>query len=72
MGGVHERARAEEEKTFEHGVIDRVVETSEKPQRRELREPIGLKNHPRADAHENDPDVLDAVVSQQALEVVFH
>ncbi len=53
-------------------MIDRVVEARQQPERRQVREAVGLENHSGPDSHEDDPDVFNAVVGQKTFQVMFH
>ena len=72
VGRMNHGPGAEEQERLEHGVIDRVVQPGGQGQRGEHRV-AGVQEHQRrANAHQDDPDILDAVIGEQALEVVLH
>ena len=66
------RARAEEEQPFERGMVDGVIQAGHQRQGCQQRMARVQKHQPRAQADEDDADVLDTVISQQPLEVVLH
>ena len=72
MGGMHHRPRAEEQQPFERGVVEGVIHPGNQTQRRQTRMAGVQKNQRRSQPHENDADVLDAVIGQQPFQVVFH
>ena len=72
VGGVHERAGPQKQQRLEHRMIDGVIEPGQQTERRKLLQAIRQKDHPGADAEQNDPDVLDTVEGEQTLEIVFH
>ena len=66
------RTRAEEQESLEARVVEGVIEAGHEPHRRKGRQPVALEHEPGADAEEDDPDVLDRVIGQESLEIVFH
>ena len=71
-GGHHDAARAEEQEPLEHRVIQHVVETRRDADRRDVTAAVRQGHHPCAETEEDDADVLDAVIRQEALEIVLH
>ena len=69
---VQHRARGEEEEAFEEGVIERVVERRRQGDRCEERLVVALEQDREADAGDDDADVLDRGVREQALHVGLH
>ena len=70
---LHENASCgEKQEAFEHRVIQHVVQTGRQSYGGDVAPPIGESDHPRAKAQENDPDVLNAVVRQESLQIVLH
>ena len=69
--GIEQGARAEEQLALEHGVVERVVEGGHERDRRDDVVARGVRRHGRADTEQDDADVLDGVVGQQALDVVL-
>ena len=65
-------ARAQKQQAFEDPMIERVKEPGDQRQRGELRVAKGAEEQRRSEPHENDADVLDAVIREQALQIVFH
>ncbi len=55
---------SQEQKALEDRVIEGVEHGGDQGYRRELRMSSGAKHQSRAKANEDDPDILDAVVSQ--------
>src|SRR5438046_1792882 len=72
MRGVKDGARAEEQQRFEDGVVNRMVKARNQSQRRKQRMIIVQKHQSRAQTHQYDSNIFDAVISQQTLEVMFH
>ncbi len=70
-GGVLHRARAQEEKRLEEGVVHHVEGAAGEAQQDQSRLAAGPPQHRQAHAHGDDADVLHRVVGQQALEVVL-
>ena len=66
-----ERAGAQEEERLEDGVVHGVQERRPERERRPLVGAAGAQQQAGADAEHDDPDVLDRVQRQQALEVVL-
>ena len=72
VGGVEHGARAQEEQALEARMVDGVVETAHEAQHGQRGKPVAQEHHPRPHADEDDADVLDGVIREQALEVVLH
>ena len=70
-GRVDHRARAEEQQALEERVVQGVQRRAREAEHRDHRVVIGHPQRPRADAEQDDPDVLDAVVGEEPLEVVL-
>ena len=64
-------ARAEKQQTLEERVVEAVERRAGEAEHRHHRMVIGHPQRPRADAKQDDPDVLDAVIGEEALEVVL-
>jgi hypothetical protein len=69
-GHSRHRTRAKEE-TLEHGVIDRVEQRARVADDSERRMIIRRPERPDTDAHRDNSHVLDAVIREQALDVVL-
>ena len=69
---VQHGAGAEKEQRFEHRVIDGVIQPGDQRQGRQQRMARVQKHQRRAETHENDADILDAVVGKETFEIVFH
>ncbi len=71
-GAKPDAARAEEQGAFKQAVVDKVIQTANKPggnQRRLVeRQPADARAH----AEQDDADILRGVVRQQALDVMLH
>ena len=65
-------AGAEEQQPFERGMVEGVVQPRDQRQRRQNVVAAVQKHQCRAQTHEDDADVFDAVIGKQTLEVVFH
>jgi len=65
------RSSAEEQQALEHAVVPYMKQTASEPERDQIRTVEGAADQRDADAHRDDADVLDAVVREQALEVVL-
>ena len=66
------RARAKKQQALENGVIERVVKPGDQGQGSQVRISERVKHQRRAEPNQDDADVLDAMVGQQALQIVFH
>ena len=71
-GGGQDRAGAEEQQALEERMIEDVEERRGQRQRRRPVHAVGAKGERKAEADEDDADVLDRVIGEQALEVVLH
>ena len=71
-GGRQHGAGAEEQQALEQHVVEDVEQRRGQRQRRRPAHAVGLKRHGEAEADEDDADILDRVVGEQALEVVLH
>ena len=65
-------ARAEEQQALEERMVERVQQSGRHRQRRGRRHAEHLERQREAKSNEDDADVLDRMVGEQALEVVLH
>ena len=65
-------AGAEEQQALEQRVIEHMQQRRGEGERRRPRHAIRLEGERQAEAHDDDADILDAVVGEQALQVVLH
>ena len=65
-------AGAQEQERLEDRVVQCVIQPRNQRHSRHRRMPQRPENHRRAKPNQDDPDVLDAVVRQQALQIVLH
>ena len=65
-------AGAEEQQALEQRVIEHVEQRRRQRERRGQAHGVGLEGERQAEADEDDADVLDRVVGEQALQVVLH
>ena len=70
--GIEDRARAEEEQALEHRMIEYVKQRRGHRQRSGTSHVVGTKRQRQPEADEDDADVLDRVIGEQALEIVLH
>ena len=70
-GGVHHRPGTVKEQRLEQAVIDHVQQGAGDPQQDQGRHGEAAPEQGQAEADGDDADVLDAVVGEQALEVVL-
>ena len=70
--GVKDRARSEKKEPLEHGVVERVVERGDQGKHAGCRVAETDEHHGHPQAEQDDADVLDRVVGEQALQVVLH
>jgi hypothetical protein len=66
------RARREEQQALEKGVVERVIQDRGQRDRREQRLAVRLEEDDEADAGDDDPDVLDRRIREEALHVGLH
>ncbi len=71
-GRLQNRAGAEKEQALEYRVIERVIQPRDQSQRRGDRVSAAEKNHREPDADQDNADVLDRMVREQALQIVLH
>ena len=71
-GRMQDRPGGEEQQAFEKRVIERVVERRHQRDRRQKDFAIGLEQDREPDSGEDDADVLDRRVREQALHVHLH
>ena len=71
-GAIPHRARAEEQRGFKQAVVHQVIEPAGKAQRHQQRALQRDAAHPCPQAEQDNADVLQGVVRQQALDVVLH
>ena len=65
-------ACAQEQNAFEQTVVYQVVKTAGQTQRNQRRLIQGNPGHASAQPQQNNADVFQRVVRQQALDIVFH
>ena len=66
--GRHDDApRAEKQETFEHRMVQYVIQTGRQPDRGDIVPAVREPHHPCAKAQENDPDILNAVVREESF-----
>ena len=70
-GAMHHRARAEEQQSLEQGVIEHVQQRAAKAQHHQHGRTRAHAQQADAQAQRDDADVFDAVIRQQALQVVL-
>ena len=70
-GDVDDLARPEEEERLEEAVVDDVEERARETEERPLRPARRAPREAGPEAEDDDPDVLDAVPGEEALEVVL-
>ena len=70
-GGVEQRAGTQEELALEHRVVERVVEGGHEREHGDTGLTERHGGHGGADAEQDDADVLDGVIGQQALDVML-
>ena len=70
--GLQNGAGAQKQQALEDGVVQRVVEARDQRDGRQRGMAERAEHQRRAEADQDDADVLDAVIRQQALEVVLH
>ncbi len=66
------RAGAEEQQALEQRVVEDVEQRRGQRQRRRPAHAVGLEGERQTEADEDDADILDRVIGEQALEVVLH
>ena len=72
MRGVQHRACAQKQQAFEKCVIQTMIERGHQRQRRQMRIVVRMKNNREAHASENNADVFNGRIRQQALHVALH
>ena len=70
-GGMQHRTGGQEEQTLEAGVVKTVVQHGGHRQRRKVRQHEGLEGQRETQTDENDPDVFNRRIGQQALHVAL-
>ena len=65
-------ARPEEEQALEYRMIEDVEQRRGRRQRGRPRHVVGGERQPKTQTDEDDADVLDGVIGEQALEIVLH
>ena len=68
---VDDGAGAEEQEGLEQGVVPDVQQAAAQAQDDPIRAAQRTTDHGQADAHDDDADVLDAVIGEQPLQVVL-
>ena len=66
-----DRAGAQKQQSFENAVVENVEKSGGKADDGEQRHRFGEPQHADPDAEQNDPDILDAVIGEQALEIML-
>ena len=72
MRAVEHRAGAEKQQPLEQCVVERVVERGHQTQRAQYCVTAAEKDHRQPQPHQDDADVLDRVIGEQALQIVLH
>ena len=70
--GVQHRAGGEEQEALEEGVVDAVIQRRGERERGERAHAVGLEGDGEADADQDEADVLDRRIGEQALHVALH
>ena len=71
-GGRHDVSGPEEQQPLEHRVIQHVVEARRDADRCDVTAPVRQGHHSGAKTEQDDPDVLDAGIRKEPLEIVLH
>ena len=71
-GRAHDRARAEEQQALEQRMVEHVQQRGRHRQRRRKLHAVRPKRHRKAQADEDDPDILDRGIGEQPLEILLH
>ena len=71
-GAEPDAARPEEQGAFKQAVVDQVIKTADKTGRNQHRLIQRQPGHARANAEQNDADILQRVVRQKTLDIVLH
>ena len=66
------RAGAKEQQALEKRMVEHVQEAGGQRQRRGRGHVKGLERQSEPETDEDDPDILDRVIGEKALEVVLH
>src|SRR5689334_22849885 len=53
-------------------MVDGVVEPCQQRKSSKVRQTVGLKNHTGPDSQQNDADVLNTVVREEAFQIMLH
>ena len=64
--------RAEEQRAFKQAMVDEVIQTTDKPGGNQRRLVQRQARYARAKTEQNNADILQGVIRQQTLNVVFH
>ena len=72
VGGVQHRPGPHEEQPLEHGMVEGVIQGGNQRQGRQIRQLEGGKDHRQTEPDQDDADILDRVIGQQALQVMLH
>ena len=70
--GMQHRAGGEEQQALEVGVVDAVVERGGERERSQGAHAVGLEDDGESDADQDEADVLDRGIGEQALHVALH
>ena len=71
-GRAKHRARAEEQEIFEQRMVEHMQQRRGEGERRGPAEAKGLEAEGETKADEDDADILDRVIGEQALQIVLH
>ena len=71
VGGMDNGTGGEEEQALEEGMVEGMEERPEQADGCKFREVVAREDDKEADAHEDDPDILDAAVGEHCLDVMF-
>ena len=66
------RPGSQEQQALEDGVIESVKHRGDQRYRRELRMSCDAEHQSGAKTYEDNPDILDAVLGQQAFQIMLH
>src|SRR5260370_6567969 len=70
--GMQHRPSSQKKETLEDGVIQSVKHCGDQSYRRELWMPRDAENQGGAKADQDDPNILNAVIGQQAFQIMLH
>ena len=67
-----DRARAEKQRGFKEAVVEEVIEPAHQTECHQRRLTKRNPSKPRAEPQQDNADILQGVVSQQTLDIMFH